>query len=107
VVKKEALALNHVLNYPNPFTTRTRFWFEHNRPGEDLRVELRIMTVTGRIVRTLSQTIRNDGNRSDDLEWDGLDDYGARLGRGVYLYRIRVITGDGRSAEKTEKLLIL
>jgi hypothetical protein len=107
VVKKTELALKHVLNHPNPFTTQTRFWFEHNRPGEDLQVTLQVMTVTGRVVRQIRQTIRTEGNRSDEIGWDGRDDSGDRLGRGVYLYRLRVATADGQSAEKFEKLVIL
>ena len=30
-VKKEDLTINHLLNYPNPFTTHTEFYFEHNQ----------------------------------------------------------------------------
>jgi hypothetical protein len=107
VVKKQELTLQHVLNYPNPFTSRTRFLFEHNRAGEDLQVTIQVLTITGKTVKTISRTIRTDGNRSDDIEWDGLDDHGARLGRGVYIYRLRVRTSDGRSVEKLEKLAIL
>jgi hypothetical protein len=107
VVKKGELQLQHVLNYPNPFTTRTSFWFEHNRPGEDLHVTVQVMTVTGRLVKTLSKTINTTGNRSIELEWDGKDDYGDKLARGVYLYRVVVRTADGKRQEKIEKLVIL
>jgi hypothetical protein len=107
VVKKEELAIKHVLNYPNPFTTRTQFWFEHNRPGEELQVSIQVMTVSGKLVKTIVKTIKNEGNRSSEIEWDGRDDYGGRLGRGVYIYRLRVRSGDGKVQEKLEKLLIL
>jgi hypothetical protein len=107
VAKREALEIRHVLNYPNPFTTRTQFWFEHNRPEEDLQVTVQIMTVSGKLVKTIAKTINTGGNRSCEVEWDGRDDYGARLGRGVYIYRLRVRTMDGKSREKLEKLLIL
>ena len=107
VVKKEELSIKHVLNYPNPFTTRTQFWFEHNRPGEDLQVTVQIMTVSGKLVKTIAKTIKNDGNRSNEIEWDGRDDYNGRLGRGVYIYRLRVRSSDGKVQEKIEKLLIL
>ena len=40
VANDEELTLNHVLNYPNPFTTKTQFWFEHNNPGQDLQVKI-------------------------------------------------------------------
>jgi len=107
VVRNEALEIKHVLNYPNPFTTRTQFWFEHNRPLENLQVTVQVMTITGKLVKTIEKTIFSTGNRSSEVEWDGRDDYGARLARGVYLYRLRVRTTDGKSQEKLEKLLIL
>ena len=34
-------------------------------------------------------------------------DFGDRIGRGVYMYRLRIKTSDGKSAEKIEKLVIL
>jgi hypothetical protein len=107
VVRKENLTLNHVLNYPNPFTSRTQFWFEHNRPGEDLQVTVQIMTITGKQVKTIAKTIKTAGNRSMEIDWDGRDDYGSKLGRGVYLYRLKVRTADGKSQERLEKMLIL
>ncbi len=48
---RKDLSLEHVLNYPNPFTTRTVFWFEHNRPGEELYVDIQVFTVTGKLVK--------------------------------------------------------
>lgn len=101
------LELKHVLNYPNPFTSQTRFWFEHNKPGIPLQVHLQIMTISGRTVKTFSRSVLTDGNRSDELEWDGRDDQGDRLGRGVYIYRLRVIAPDGARKEVLEKLVIL
>lgn len=106
VVRRESLKIDRVLNYPNPFTTSTRFWFEHNRPGDELRVTVQVMTITGKIVRTIDRRISTDGNRSDDIEWDGRDDVGGRLGRGVYIYRLRVASPDGQQTEKIEKLLL-
>jgi hypothetical protein len=107
VVKKAELTLDHVLNYPNPFTSRTQFWFEHNRPSEDLLVTIRIMTITGKVVKTIVKTINSPGNRSSETEWDGRDEYGAKLGRGVYLYQLLVRTSDGKQQQKLEKLVIL
>ncbi len=107
VFKKQDLVLNHVLNYPNPFTTRTTFWFEHNRPNEDLRVTIQVFTISGKLVKTIRQTINTTGNRSSDIEWNARDDYGDKLARGVYIYQIRVTSTDGKSASKLEKLLVL
>ena len=107
VVNQASLSLEHVLNYPNPFTTRTTFWFEHNRPGEELYVDIQVFTVTGKLVKTLRRTIFSPGNRSSEVEWDGRDEYGSKIGRGVYIYRLRVQTMDGKTAQKLEKLFIL
>jgi hypothetical protein len=101
------LALDHVLNYPNPFTTSTTFMFEHNRPFSVLDAQVQIFTVSGKLVKTIQGKIFNEGFRSEELQWDGLDDYGDRIGKGVYLYKLKVRTQDGSSAEKFEKLVIL
>lgn len=106
VAEDQGLTLNHVLNYPNPFTTRTSFWFEHNRPGQDLQVRLQIFTVSGRVIKMMQQTINTSGNRSCDLEWDGRDEYGQKVGRGVYLYKISVTTPDKQRKERIEKLVV-
>jgi hypothetical protein len=107
VVGDGELKIGHVLNYPNPFTTRTAFWFEHNRPGLPLSARVEIFTVGGRLIKTINQTINNTGNRSSEIEWDGRDEFGGKVGRGVYLYRLSVSDGGGRKAGKWERLVIL
>lgn len=106
VAKDEMLEISHVLNYPNPFTTATQFWFEHNRPGQELKVQLQVMTITGRQVKSFSQKVLTAGNRFAGMDWDGRDEYGQRLGRGVYLYRLRVTDHKGLKKEVLEKLVI-
>lgn len=107
VVGSRKLVLTHVLNYPNPFSTHTTFWFEHNRPGEDLSVLVQILTVSGKLVKSLRRTINTVGNRSSDIDWDGRDDYGSKIGRGVYIYRLRVRATDGSTVDVFQKLYIL
>ncbi len=107
VANDEEPVISHVLNYPNPFSTHTSFWFEHNKPGQPLQVQLQIMTITGRVVKTFSRIITTAGNRSTELQWDGRDDYGDKLGRGIYLYRLSITTSDKKKKEVIEKLVIL
>lgn len=102
------LKIGRLFNYPNPFTTATRFFFEHNQPGQPLEARVLIYTVTGRLVQVLSSRIDTRTNLSQDLFWDGLDQYGDRLGRGVYIYRLEVrnpLTGE--TAHAQEKLVLL
>lgn len=101
------LALNHVLNYPNPFTTSTTFFFEHNRPGEMLNAQVQIYTVGGRLIKTIQQDILTEGYLTRDIPWDGRDDFGDPIGNGVYIYVLKVQTEDGSSAQKYEKLVII
>ena len=105
--KSAKLALSHVLNYPNPFTTKTQFYFEQNQCCQILDVQVQVFTVSGKLVKSISQFVQAEGFRSAPIEWDGRDDFGDKIGRGVYLYRIKVKTSDGSVAEKYEKLVIL
>lgn len=107
VASSAKLALKHVYNYPNPFTTRTQFMFEHNRPCEDLKVVVQIYSVSGRLVKSLQQDVTCTGFRNDDIEWDGRDDYGDPIGKGVYVYKLSVRDAQGATAHKFEKLVVL
>jgi hypothetical protein len=107
VSQSAELALDHVLNYPNPFTTHTEFYFEHNQPCCNLDVQIQIFTVTGKLVKTIRENVLTDGFRAEPISWDGLDDFGDPIAKGVYLYKLRIVNSDGSAAEKTEKLVIL
>jgi len=112
VAGDEGAALDHVLNYPNPFTTCTNFQFEHNLAGQMLDVQVQIFTVSGKLAKTVHTQVNADGYRVTDIKWDGTDDYGDRLGRGVYVYKVKVRSLSDPSASikgesDFEKLVIL
>lgn len=108
VAGNDSLEITQVLNYPNPFVSYTEFWFNHNRPFEPLEVQVQVFTVTGKVVWTKNEIITTDGFLSRDLTWDGKDDFGDRIGKGVYVYKITVkSTLTNKRVEKFEKLVIL
>lgn len=107
VANSAELVLDHIFNYPNPFTTQTAFYFDHNLINTDLSVLIQVFTITGKIIKTIEGTINTSGYRSSPLNWDGKDDYGDKIGRGVYIYKIRVKPPTGHTVEKFEKLVIL
>lgn len=108
VVKDEKFTLDHVLNYPNPFTESTAFYFEHNRPNDILDVLIQIFTISGKLVKTIEEgNIQPGSLRVGPIMWDGKDDFGDNIGRGTYVYKVRVRTASGESTEKFEKLVIL
>lgn len=107
VVKEEQLALSHVLNYPNPFTTSTDFYFEHNQFNDLLEAQIQIFTVSGKLVKTINSYVQTSGFRSNGIHWDGRDDFGDQLAKGVYVYTLSVKNSAGSKVQKTEKLVIL
>jgi Peptidase family C25 len=108
VVGDETLTLSNVLNYPNPFVNYTQFWFSHNRPFEQLDVQIQVMTISGKVVWTKNENIQTNGFLSREISWDGKDDFGDRLAKGVYIYKLTVRSPlTDTTSEKYEKLVIL
>jgi hypothetical protein len=71
---------------PNPMSARAAIAFRLAAEDEGV-VTLRVYDVSGRRVRTLAQGYRPAGPHQ--VEWDRTDDSGARVGRGVYFYRLQ------------------
>jgi hypothetical protein len=109
--ENEELVINNVLNYPNPFVNYTEFWFNHNS-SQVLDVSVQIFTVSGKLVKTINgQTSGGSkvtSSLSKDLVWDGRDDFGDRIGKGVYIYKLTVRSSLlNKQVEKIQKLVIL
>ena len=62
------------------------------------RVTARIFDVGGRLVRTLADRVFPPGEH--DLAWDGSDDHGRAMPRGVYFSEIRYAASGFRAAKK-------
>jgi len=111
VAHDEKLALDHVLNYPNPFANSTTFLFDHNQAGgvpDNLDVQVQIFTVAGHLVRTLNATVSTTEAHQHSITWNGRDEYDDQLARGVYVYRLSVRSQRNNTvASKYEKLVIL
>lgn len=84
-------SITNVFNYPNPFSTSTRFVFEltgYTIPDE-MRIE--ILTVTGRVIKVIYLEDLgpiNIGKNISQYIWDGTDMYGDPLANGVYFYKV-------------------
>jgi hypothetical protein len=97
-----ASQITHFYPYPNPFSTSCRFVFTLTGSEIPDQVKIQIMTVSGKIVREITQdeigTIRI-GNNMTEYAWDGRDEYGDKLANGVYLYRV-FIQNQGQGIER-------
>lgn len=79
--------------YPNPFSTRMRFVFTLTGQEIPEDILIRIMTVSGKVVREITQDELGPlhiGNNITEFAWDGKDMYGDQLANGVYLYKVYI-----------------
>jgi hypothetical protein len=107
--ENEKLVLDKVLNYPNPFVDFTEFWFNHNSSSV-LNVKIEIFTISGRLVKTITgnTNFSGDSNFSRELIWDGRDDFGDKVAKGIYVYKLSVRSElTNMQTSKIEKLVIL
>ncbi|MDZ7879020.1 MAG: C25 family cysteine peptidase [Saprospiraceae bacterium] len=98
-------SISNVLNYPNPFSTRTQFVYTMTGDVPPQYFRIQIMTISGKVVREITQdeigTLRI-GTHKTDYAWDGRDEYGNQLANGVYLYRVIAKGKDGKAFEGYE-----
>ena len=87
---------SHVRTMPNPLRSSSTIAYAIALPG---RVRLTIHDASGRLIRTLVDREECAGEHS--LTWDGRDDRGARVGRGVYSYRL-----DARGSRGFGKIVV-
>ncbi len=98
--------LSNVLPYPNPFTTSCRFVYTLTGDREPADFKIQILTVSGRIVREITQFEFGQlkvGTHTSDFVWDGTDEYGDRLANGVYLYRVIARDTEGEDLKHFER----
>jgi hypothetical protein len=85
--------ISQVINYPNPFSTRTRFVYRLTGAALPEVFRIQIFTVSGKLVKTIDLAAMGDvaiGQNITQYEWDGTDEYGDQLANGVYLYRVQI-----------------
>lgn len=107
VVPGEEFQLKNLLNYPNPFFTETRIRLEHNRPDNELNVIINIFSIDGKIIRIIRTKFAAIGYTLPPVTWDGNDEGGRKCGKGMYLYRVTIISGKGETAMVSGRMIIL
>lgn len=107
VASSGEMALENLLNYPNPFSNSTVFSFEHNQPDDELDVAVRIYSMSGQLVRTIEDIYYSGGYKYKSVAWDGTDEYGNKLKQGMYIFRVTVQNPQGGSREATSKLVLI
>ena len=95
-------SITHVFNYPNPFSTSTRFVFTLTGSEIPSFFKIQIFNINGVIVKEIMLDELGHihiGDNITDYAWDGTDMFGNRLASGVYFYRV-ITEINGESIEK-------
>jgi len=96
-----------VMNYPNPFSKETSFYYRLTSPADRVRVE--IFTLAGRLIKTIPNA-SGDAGANFSVTWDGKDQDGDKVANGVYIYKVvaeKRIDGEAKKEEVFGKAVIL
>ena len=99
--------LTEVMNYPNPFSKETSFYYRLTSPADRVRVE--IFTLAGRLIKTIPNA-SGDAGANFSVTWDGKDQDGDKVANGVYIYKVvaeKRIDGEAKKEEVFGKAVIL
>ncbi|MBC7695928.1 MAG: hypothetical protein H7141_10845 [Burkholderiales bacterium] len=102
IINKQTVT--EVLNYPNPFSTSTRFVFTLTGNEIPDMFTIQIMTITGKVVKEITKQELGNlhiGRNITEYTWDGKDEFGDKLANGVYLYKV-ITRHNGSAIEKKQ-----
>jgi hypothetical protein len=98
-------SITEVLNYPNPFSTSTKFVFTLTGSEIPDYLKIQIFTITGKVIREIDKDelgAIHIGRNITEYAWNGKDDFGDQLANGVYLYRVQTqLNGSGLEIRNT------
>lgn len=90
-------ALDKVLTYPNPFSTKAYFKFEHNLSGTGFAVHIDIFNIAGQLLQAIDQPVSPNGNIVDGIVWT--PEIG--LASGVYVFKVTLSATDAKGKKQT------
>lgn len=94
------IIIEGLYNYPNPMSSHTWFQYTHNMPGEH-DVTIDIFDLSGRLVKTISQTHYEAGFVSTPILYNSSTNSRV-LDPGVYPYRLKLKVNTGLKSQNYE-----
>lgn len=107
VSAQRELELTDVMNYPNPFSGITNFYYHLSQDAD--RVEIKIFTQAGRLIRHIRFASSRVGINFSTT-WDGRDEEGDKVANGIYIYKIVAegsLSGEKRKREAFGKAVVV
>jgi hypothetical protein len=106
VYESSAPYIANMYNTPNPFYDETYFTFEHNQPANNFKINIKIFNMMGNLVSEINRNNTNSGYAINPIHWDGTNSAGAKLPKGIYVYKVELTTQTGTKTYKSSKLMI-
>jgi hypothetical protein len=106
VTAPNGISISKMLVYPNPFSDKTYFYFEHNQPCCDMQVNIDICDLNGKKVNTINESIMSGSIGITPIEWNGTSENGSTLANGIYFFRLKSTSSDGSYIERAGKIVI-
>jgi hypothetical protein len=100
------VAITKLRCIPNPVSGNASFRADLNGPTQGAQLQITLFGIGGQLIRTFIKTINEPDLRSVFIEWDGKDERGNILGRGIYVYVMKIKTQDGLWTQKTARLIV-
>lgn len=110
VVSGGKLILKNIFNYPNPFiasSETTNITGELSKSGNELEVTISIYNISGKLIKVIRTVVPATGYTMPPVVWDGNDDSGNRVARGIYPYYVSVSTYNGETSGASGRMIIL
>jgi hypothetical protein len=104
LVASASADLQRVFVYPNPTASEAAFFVDFNRPAE---VEIKIHTVTGKRVRTITRRLGAGEGRTRPVVWDLRDADGDQVANGSYFYLMEVRSDPGTAVREQGWVAVL
>lgn len=95
------------MNYPNPFNDQTSIIVEHDKTGKELIIKVNIFNIIGQVVRIIETDISSTDFVLPRVIWNGNDENGNKVGRGIYPYSVTVTEENGEITLTSGSLVIL
>jgi hypothetical protein len=107
VKESDDFIISNLYNYPNPVRETTEFYFEHNQSMTDMDIEYRIFNISGKHVASIKKNLYAQGYRIGPVKWNCTGNQGSVVDKGIYIYRLKVSTAEGKVNHKQGKFVIM
>ena len=107
VYKRQELKVVNVVNFPNPFSTKTDFTYIIGSETVPEKGNIKIYTISGKKIKEIILNPNQLKIGFNKVEWNSEDFDGDKIANGVYLYKLTIENVKGESFEIIDKLAIV